>query len=86
MLWRPNLETADFAFIDLYDYSCLNGWAMGNIAASAMNLAMFFRDLFAPPTAGHELVKPETAHKMVENIGPLAPFGGMRYGLGMFDM
>ena len=59
---------------------------MGNIAASAMNLAMFFRDLFAPPTAGHELVKPETAHKMVENIGPLAPFGGMRYGLGMFDM
>ena len=48
MLWRPNLETADFAFIDLYDYSCLNGWAMGNIAASARDLSMFFRDLFSP--------------------------------------
>ena len=59
---------------------------MGNIAASAMNLAMFFRDLFSPPTAGHELVKPETAHKMVENIGPLAPFGAVKYGLGIFDM
>ncbi len=61
---------------------------MGNVAASAMNLAMFFRDLFAPPSAAHQLLNPETAHKMVENVAPInmgMPVP-MKYGLGIFDM
>lgn len=31
---------------DLDDYSCLNGWTCGNVAASAKALASFWRDLF----------------------------------------
>ena len=43
-----------YNFVDVSDDSCLNGWAMGNIAASGLNLAMFFRDLYAP-LPGEEL-------------------------------
>ena len=50
---------------DLLHYSCLNGWSMGNIAASGKNLAMFHRDLFAPATDTRQpLLKPETAKAM----------------------
>jgi CubicO group peptidase (beta-lactamase class C family) len=31
---------------DLRDYSCLNGWTAGNVAASAEQLARFFYDMF----------------------------------------
>ena len=40
-------------FEDLLYDSCLNGWTMGNIASSAVDLATFFFDLFTLPKAGH---------------------------------
>jgi hypothetical protein len=61
-----------YNFVDVSDDSCLNGWAMGNIAASGLNLAMFFRDLYAPPP-GQELVSATLAELMTDprNIAPL---------------
>lgn len=71
---------------DLINYSCLNGWSMGNAAASGKNLAMFFRDVFGPSVNGTRkpLVTPETARAMQEfhrmpSLGP-----GYYYGLGLF--
>ena len=29
-------------FIDLWDYSCLNGWTMGNIATTASEISRFY--------------------------------------------
>jgi CubicO group peptidase (beta-lactamase class C family) len=51
---------------DISDLSCLNGWAMGNIAASGHDLAMFFRDLYAPPTPSHRLISESLAAEMVD--------------------
>jgi hypothetical protein len=55
----------DVNFYDISDKSCLNGWAMGNIAASGMNLAMFFRDLFGPADPAARLLPPALAAAMV---------------------
>jgi hypothetical protein len=44
--------TQDKTAVQVFDfgqYSCLNGWSMGNAVVSGRNLAMFFRDVFAPP-------------------------------------
>jgi hypothetical protein len=62
-----------YNFIDVSDDSCLNGWAMGNIAASGLNLAMFFRDLYAPPP-GQELLSAALAEQMTDpkNLAPLS--------------
>lgn len=51
-------------FYDMIDYSCLNGWSMGNIAASSKDLAMFFRDLFGNPRHG-AILKPDTVAAML---------------------
>ena len=65
-----------YNFYDVSDDSCLNGWAMGNIAASGLNLAMFFRDLYAPPP-GQELISASLAAQMTApgNVGPLTNNG-----------
>lgn len=34
-------------FTDLYDSSCLNGWTMGNIAASPAGITRFYHELFS---------------------------------------
>lgn len=56
----------DFNFYDISDKSCLNGWAMGNIAASGMNLAMFFRDLFNPASPSAQLLPEALTAEMVD--------------------
>ena len=66
-----NLAEIDFNFYDISDKSCLNGWTMGNIVASAMNLAQFFRDLFAPTSASAQLLPPQLVTKMTSDVGPL---------------
>ena len=46
--------TQDKTAVQVFDfgqYSCLNGWSMGNAVVSGRNLAMFFRDVFAPPNS-----------------------------------
>ena len=30
------------SFVDLFGYSCLNGWGFGNIAVTAMDISKFF--------------------------------------------
>ncbi|CAJ1360005.1 unnamed protein product [Effrenium voratum] len=42
-------ENGTQVFEDLLYDSCLNGWTMGNIASSAVDLATFFFDLFTLP-------------------------------------
>ena len=75
------------AVFDYRSYSCLNGWSMGNVAASGHDFAMFFRDLFAPSSAvRQQLVKPETAAAMQnfsKLVNPWCP--GCYYGLGTFQ-
>ena len=35
-------------FYDVSGKSCLNGWAMGNVASTGLQLAKFFRDVYSP--------------------------------------
>lgn len=61
----PTTRTTDTTvFFDMINYSCLNGWSMGNIAASSKDLAMFFRDLFGQPRRG-AILKPATVAEML---------------------
>lgn len=43
-LIAPN-DVGQLDIFDLYNFSCANGWTMGNVASSGLNLAMFFRDV-----------------------------------------
>ena len=51
-------------FYDLIDYSCLNGWATGNVASSGKDLAQFYRDLFGAPI-GQSLLLPAYVDEML---------------------
>lgn len=74
-------------FKDLYVDSCLNGWTMGNIASSALNLARFFHSF----SAG-KLVNQSTVDMMMPNHvltqgfaacgTPNTPENCLNYGLG----
>ena len=51
----------------MMDFSCTNGWTMGNVAASAKDLATFFRDLYGMPTSGHmALLSAQSVHEMLK--------------------
>ncbi len=77
-------------FLDMEQVSCLNGWTMGNIATSAMDLATFFYDL-ATMTGGGGFVNATSLAAMTDwhNLsdtwcwGPRGP-GSCQYGLGLF--
>ena len=64
---------------DISKYSCLNGWACGNIAASVGDVAEWFWDIFHG-----EIVSPNSLKQML-NFVPLKKgwSPGLRYGLGM---
>ena len=47
--YPTNQQKTAVQIFDFGQYSCLNGWSMGNGVMSGKNLAMFFRDVFAPP-------------------------------------
>ena len=50
--WLSQVEgTRPAAVFDYLHYSCANGWAFGNLAASGHDFAHFFRDIFAPVPA-----------------------------------
>jgi hypothetical protein len=38
-------------FIDMYNTSCLNGWAFGNIGSSAEAAATYFYDVLSAPSS-----------------------------------
>jgi hypothetical protein len=81
-----SLEKPDeLAFYDLLNYSCLNGWSMGNLAASGKDLAMFFRDVFGGNDGDPwRVVKRASSDLMRTSLKPMTSgFGGFDYGLGV---
>mmetsp|Transcript_10614 Transcript_10614/g.27296 ORF Transcript_10614/g.27296 Transcript_10614/m.27296 type:complete len:592 (-) Transcript_10614:143-1918(-) len=81
-------------FFDLYDDSCLNGWTMGNIAASARDIARFFYWVFhgrIVPQA--QLAEMMDWHYFTTGFmtcpttvpTPLKPVFCMGYGLGLMQ-
>jgi len=65
--------------VDLYDYSCLNGWTMGNIAFAAIDSVKFWHALLASKS----LLKPQSLAIML-NFSQLKGWGqGMEYGSGL---
>ena len=71
-------------FVDLWDYSCLNGWTMGNIAASASDVSRFYHAL-----AHGQLVSNASLTEMLHFLplsGGTQPRAGTPYGLGLIAM
>ena len=68
---------------DIYNFDCLNGWTMGNIAASASNTAAALYHLFSPNTKT-PLVSQDSLKQMMD-FKPLTVGWsvGLEYGLGM---
>ena len=65
-----------------YDRSCLNGWAFGNIGASAVSAAKFFDDLLG---RHRRLLKPSTIAAMTSfGPGSVKPYANCSYGLGIW--
>jgi len=75
----PSLALSDFG--DLYGTSCANGWAMGNIATSAGDLASFWHAL----GTGGILAAPSL--RQMQRFEPLTqgemPAPGTPYGMGV---
>lgn len=63
---------------DLIDYSCLNGWTMGNVALPAIDQATFLYHLLIDK----KIVSPEMAWQM-EQTKYWVDHPTMRYGLGL---
>ena len=71
----PGIKISD---IDLEDYSCLNGWGFGNLAASANDIAKFYYAYFG----SEEVITYNTAAKMMEFRYMNDPVFNVSYGLG----
>ena len=72
---------------DFIEYSCLNGWSMGNAATSGRDLAQFFRDLFAPPRPSlpPRLLNRSTVAAMQSFVNLTNDWcSTCQYGLGLF--
>ncbi|CAK9107965.1 D-alanyl-D-alanine carboxypeptidase [Durusdinium trenchii] len=87
-LSQNNSET----FSDLLYTSCLNGWTMGNIASSALDLATFFFDLFSLPKERGGFLTRQSLLRMQQMKtlndtwceGPTGP-GSCSYGMGLLQ-
>lgn len=67
-------------YADQYNTSCLNGWAFGNVGASALAAATFFYDLVGRTP---RIVSGESALEMQQWNGVLAGHHWEKYGLGL---
>lgn len=72
----------DVSFSDIMQYSCLNGWTCGNIAASTTDVASFYYHL----NKGH-IVSKASLDEMLMKPKPITMGWGMhlQYGLGIFE-
>ena len=69
-------------FYNLGESSCLNGWTCGNLAASAQNLAGFFRALIGE----QKIVSAKGLYNMTQFQGLTTGFApGLPYGLGLMS-
>jgi len=74
----PPLKPDDL--YDLYDYSCLNGWTMGNIAVAPVDVVRFYHALFTYKLAGKEKVAEMLRwHNVTTGWGG----AGLKYGMGL---
>jgi hypothetical protein len=70
-------------FTDLFGDSCLNGWTMGNIAATTRDVARFFFLLAkAKLTSAASLADMRTYHNLTQGFGA----GRGSYGLGLLNL
>jgi CubicO group peptidase (beta-lactamase class C family) len=80
---KVDVPTVLADFTDLADFSCLNGWTMGNIAVAPKDLVRFYSAL-----AGGELVNTDSFQQMTAWL-PLtmgrSPGVGTMYGLGLIE-
>jgi len=68
--------------LDMYDYSCLNGWTMGNIAIAPVDAVKFWHALLVSRTS----VKPESLKQMMTfNKFSQGWGGGIHYGYGIMQ-
>lgn len=58
---RNEFPGQEFYYENLYEYSCLNGWGFGNIAATVDDVAKFFYEYLGT----ENLIKKETLAKMM---------------------
>ena len=80
--YRLNVEAGPkVTYSDIIDYSCLNGWACGNIAATPHAISQWWWDLFHG-----RLVSQGTLLEMMANQ-PLSKgwSPGLKYGLGLMQ-
>ena len=76
--------------VDIYDDSCLNGWTMGNIAATASDISRFYAHLAAGRIVTESsLAQMMTWHNLTYNNRSITLPGaapGTPYGLGLFQL
>ena len=66
---------------DITEFSCLNGWTCGNVAAAARDTAAFYFELLSP---GSRILSASSQQQM-QRFEPLTQgwFPGLPYGLGL---
>ena len=68
-------------FQDLYDFSCLNGYTMGNIATTPSDIVVFYSALAHGRVISHKLLaEMQTYHALTDGYNPPP---GTLYGLGL---
>lgn len=73
----------EYSYLNLDDYSCLDGWGFGNIAASADDVAKFFYQYLGT----ENLIKKETLNKMMNwEYGGGTDGFKFEYGLGFMPL
>eukprot|EP00035_Acanthoeca_spectabilis_P010883 m.192102 g.192102 ORF g.192102 m.192102 type:complete len:479 (+) comp15160_c0_seq2:152-1588(+) len=65
--------------VDMFNRSCMNGWAFGNIGTSALDAAFFFFDLL-----GRRVLLNETTVAAMRTFGPGVVMDSVPYGLGIW--
>lgn len=76
---RTDIQLSQGDFVDLFDYSCLNGWTMGNIAATPADVTRFYHALFQ----GQIISEASLAQMMAWKPLTTGFEPGMPYGLGL---
>jgi len=72
-------DAVSVAFSDIVNYSCLNGWACGNIAITPHDVAQWYYDLFHGNVVSNaSLTTMLQGHPLTSGWDP-----GLRYGLGL---
>jgi len=77
-------STAPGYLVDVYNWSCTNGWTCGNLISSAADAAVFVRALLGK---GERVVKKSTQEEMLKFVPLNKTWAiGLPYGLGLMDV